>query len=360
MVASLWANQSFEIHKNASMKPIQAAYTASQLADRVGASLIGDGSLTITGICPLSSPQPGTLAFARIKSQKRSYETLQALPEMAVLIEPSALPDKTQLSALRCALLVITDPQRALLTCLQLFFEQESHDQKIHPTAIVHATAQIGKRVTIGAYCVIGADARICDDAILHEHVSMYRDAHLGERSELHSGVVIREGCRVGSDCIIHNHAVIGADGFGYLADSSKGIAKVPQVGITVIGNHVEIGVGSAIDRAAIGVTSIGDHSKIDNHVQVGHNVSIGSHCIICAQVGIAGSVRIDNGVVLGGASGVADHVHICSGARVGGFAGVTSSIEEPGDYAGMPIAKASDYRRQHASLKRLARRGNS
>jgi UDP-3-O-[3-hydroxymyristoyl] glucosamine N-acyltransferase len=342
------------------MKSIQAAHSAGQIAELVGASLIGDGGLTITGICPLEAPQQGSLAFARIKSQQKGQEILQALPEMAVLVESSAVPSEPSLSALRCTLLVVSDPQRALLSCFSLFYQQESHTREVHPTAVVHPTATLGERVSIGAYCVIGEHARIGNDAVLHEHVSMYRDTIVGDRSVLHSGVVIREGCKVGSDCIIHNHAVIGADGFGYLADPSKGIVKVPQVGIAVIGNNVEIGVGSAIDRAALGSTTVGDHTKIDNHVQVGHNVSIGSHCIICAQVGIAGSVRIDNGVILGGASGVADHVHICSGVRVGGFAGVTSSIEEPGDYAGMPITKAGQYRRQQAALKRLARRAGS
>jgi UDP-3-O-[3-hydroxymyristoyl] glucosamine N-acyltransferase len=321
---------------------------------------MGDAALQVTGISALTSPQAGGLTFARGKSHKKIIEILTTLPKMAVLLEPSVVPPESAVAALQCTLLVVSNPQQALLACFPLFYEEESHPREVHPTAIIHPTAQLGKRVSIGAYCVIGEHASVGDDAILHEHVSLYRNAGIGERSVLHSGVVIREECKVGSDCIIHNHAVIGADGFGYLSEPTKGIAKVPQVGITVIGNHVEIGVGSAIDRAAIGMTSIGDHTKIDNHVQVGHNVSIGSHCIICAQVGIAGSVRIDSGVVLGGASGVADHLHICSGVRVGGFAGVTSSLEEPGDYAGMPISKAGQYRRQQAVIRRLSRRENS
>jgi UDP-3-O-[3-hydroxymyristoyl] glucosamine N-acyltransferase len=342
------------------MKPIQAAYTAGNIAERIGASVVGDSTLQITGICALTSPQEGGLAFARVKSQKKAQEILSSLPRIALLIEPSAVPPQSSLAALRCTLLVVKDPQRALLACFPLFYEPETYSREIHPTAVVHPTAQLGSRVSIGAYCVIGAHARVGDEAILHEHVSLYRDTTVGERSVLHSGVVIREGCKVGSDCIIHNHAVIGADGFGYLADPTKGITKVPQVGITVIGNHVEIGVGSAIDRGAIGFTSIGDHTKIDNHVQIAHNVTIGTHCIICAQVGIAGSVQIGSGVIIGGGSGVADHVRICSGVRVGGHAGVTTNIDEPGDYAGMPIAKAGDYRRQQAAIRRLGRRENS
>lgn len=342
------------------MKPIQAAYSAGDIAGRVGASLLGDATLQITSIAPSSSPVAGALAFIRAKTQRAAEQILAGLPKMAVMIEPSAVPAESIRSTLQCTLLIVANPQRALLGCIPLFFAQESVSVEVHPTAIIHKSAQIGQRVSIGAYCVIGAGAVVGDDAVLHEHVSLYRDSFVGARTELHSGVIIREDCRVGSDCIIHNHAVIGADGFGYLADPTKGIEKVPQVGVAIVGNHVEIGVGTAIDRAAIGVTSIGDHTKLDNHVQVGHNVKIGSHCIICAQVGIAGSVQIADGVVLGGGTGVADHVSICSGVRVGGHSGVTSSIEEPGDYAGMPIVKASLFRRQQAALKRLAQRGGS
>jgi UDP-3-O-[3-hydroxymyristoyl] glucosamine N-acyltransferase len=342
------------------MKPIQAAFTAGDIAGRVGASLLGDATLRITSIAPSSAPTAGALAFIRAKTQKAALQILNELPAMAVLIEPSAVPAEPIRSTLQCTLLVVANPQRALLGCIPLFFEQEVVTAEIHPTAVIHTSARIGQGVTIGAYSVLGAGVVVGDGAVLHEHVSLYRDSLVGDRTELHSGVIIREGCRVGSDCIIHNHVVIGADGFGYLADPTKGIEKVPQVGIAIVGNHVEIGVGTAIDRAAIGVTSIGDHTKLDNHVQVGHNVQIGSHCMICAQVGIAGSVQIGDGVILGGGTGVADHVTICSGVRVGGHSGVTSSIEEPGDYAGMPIVKASQFRRQQAALKRLAQRASS
>jgi UDP-3-O-[3-hydroxymyristoyl] glucosamine N-acyltransferase len=147
---------------------------------------------------------------------------------------------------------------------------------------------------------------------------------------------------------------VIGADGFGYLTDPRTGITKVPQVGVVKIGDHVEIGASASIDRGTVGATIIGSHVKIDNQVQIGHNVRVDSHCIICAQAGIAGSCHIQRGVVLGGGAGVADHVTIVPGVRVGGHAGVISSIDEPGDYMGFPAMKAPLYRRQQAFIRRL------
>jgi UDP-3-O-[3-hydroxymyristoyl] glucosamine N-acyltransferase len=339
------------------MKAVNVSLSVEKIAQSIGASVRGDSALMITGVTPLSSPHQGLIAFIRTKSANQALTTLQSLPAMAVLVQPENVPAQESLDKLACTLLVVPDSHRAFLACLPLFYCEEQVIREIHPTAVVDTSAQIGKNVAIGAYCVVGANAAIGDGSVLHSHVTLYRDAQVGSHCELHSGVVVREGCRIGSHCIVHNHAVIGADGFGYLSDPQRGITKVPQVGIAVVGNHVEIGVGTAIDRAAVGSTTIGDYTKIDNHVQIGHNVIIGSHCVICAQVGIAGSASLGNGVVLGGASGVADHVTITSGVRAGGNSGITTDLNEPGDYMGFPAIKAGQYRRLQVTLRRLSQR---
>jgi UDP-3-O-[3-hydroxymyristoyl] glucosamine N-acyltransferase len=339
------------------MKALEVSYPLQKIADAIHADLRGDAALVITGVTPAVAPKAGHLAFLRTKSSALALRTLESLPAMAVLIQAENAPSSETLQSLACSLLVVPDPQRTFLECLPMFFEEESVTREIHPSAVVHPSALLGKEIAIGPYCVVGAGASIGDGAVLHGGVTLYRDASVGAHSELHTGVVIREGCKVGSHCIIHNYAVIGADGFGYLSDPKRGISRVPQVGITVVGNHVEIGVGSAIDRAAVGCTTIGDHTKIDNHVQIGHNVTIGSHCVICAQVGIAGSATLGNGVVMGGAAGVADHVMITSGVRVGGNSGVVNNLDEPGDYMGFPAVKAGQYRRTQVILRRLSQK---
>jgi UDP-3-O-[3-hydroxymyristoyl] glucosamine N-acyltransferase LpxD len=196
---------------------------------------------------------------------------------------------------------------------------------------------------------VIGEDVRIEEGAVLRDRVTLYPHSSVGARTVLHSGVVIREQCRIGADCILHNNTVIGADGFGYVPDRKVGLRKVPQIGNVEIGDRVEIGSNTCIDRGAFGSTLVGAGTKIDNLVQIGHNVVIGSNCIICGQVGIAGSAVIGDRVVLGGSVGVADHVTIVPDVRIGARGAVHTSIEKPGDYAGFPIMPARAWRRMMA-----------
>jgi UDP-3-O-[3-hydroxymyristoyl] glucosamine N-acyltransferase len=323
---------------------------------RLQASLYGNSDLAITGLCPVLSPTVGHLTFIKGKSPTAAWRSLIKLPEVAVLVEPAVVPDPEILRSLRCVVLVVANPHSAFVDAVEFFYEPEAASIGVDPTARIDPTATLGAGVSIGAFCVVGPHAQIASGAVLDNSVTIGRDVSIGSRTHLHSGVVIREGCSIGNDCVIHNNAVIGADGFGYIPDATIGIRKVPQVGIVVIGDHVEIGASTSIDRATVGTTSIGSHTKIDNQVQIGHNVRIGRQCLICAQVGIAGSAVIGDGVILGGGTGVADHVQVGSRIRVGGHAGVTSDILEPGDYLGMPATKAGTYRRQQASLKKLTR----
>ena len=170
----------------------------------------------------------------------------------------------------------------------------------------------------------------------------------------VHSGACIREGCEIGDYGIIQNGAVVGSEGFGYVPDLELGLRHVPQTGNVKLEARVDIGANTCIDRGTAGDTHIHLGSKLDNLVQVGHNVSIGSHSILCGQVGIAGSVNIGEQVVLGGNSGVADHVDIVSGVRVAAKSGVIADIDEKGDYIGFPAQKASTWRRQLVNLKNL------
>jgi UDP-3-O-[3-hydroxymyristoyl] glucosamine N-acyltransferase len=178
----------------------------------------------------------------------------------------------------------------------------------------------------------------------------------MGAGVTLHSGVSLREGTVLGSHVTVHNNTVIGGDGFGYVPDPSVGLRKVPHVGNVIIEDQVEIGANTSIDRGALGSTKIGFGTKIDNQVQIGHNVTIGKFCIICGQTGIAGSVTIGDRCVFGGGSGAADHVSICSGVRLGGRTGATGNINEPGDYLGFPALAASQWKRAQAALRRLAK----
>lgn len=337
------------------MKPRGNSISARDIAQKIHAVIYGDSALVINGLSPLETPSPHTITFIRSRSKLAVEKSLQKLPRMAVLVESAFMTG--ELGSLSCTILAVKNPHRSFLDLIPLFYEEEEPTRSIHPSAVIDPTCVIGSRVSIGANSVVGAGVSIGDDSVIDAHVNIYPGARIGERTRLYSGVVVRERCRIGHDTVIHNNSVIGSDGFGYISEPDIGLKKVPQVGIVEVGDHVEVGANTTIDRGAVGTTSIGSHTKIDNLVQIGHNVVLGSHCIVCAQVGIAGSCKIGNGVVFGGGSGVADHVTITSGVRLAGRAGVYSDLLEPGDYMGLPAVKAGIHRRQHALLSRLLKK---
>lgn len=337
------------------MKPRSNKISAGDVAAKVNGALRGDATLPLSCLCPLEAPIEGGITFVRAQSPTSLRKKLASLPAMVALID-SKMSD-VDMASLRCAVVAVADPQRAFMSLIPEFYSPYSSQSGIHTSAVVHPSASLGSGVSVGPGCVIGESCSIGDNVTLEANVVLYQDVSIGAHTIMRSGCAIREGCSIGSHCILHNNVVIGADGFGYLADPKTGITKVPQVGVVKIGDHVEIGACTSIDRGTVGATLIGSHVKIDNQVQIGHNVRVDSYCIICAQVGIAGSCHIQQGVVLGGGAGVADHVTIVPGTRVGGHAGVISSIDEPGDYMGFPAIKANQYRRQQAVVRKLTNR---
>jgi UDP-3-O-[3-hydroxymyristoyl] glucosamine N-acyltransferase len=332
------------------------AYPLSHLAAQINGATVGDPELTITGLCSLDDAKPNHLCFIRANSEESFMRALANLPAQSAAIVTTALAPKEPLKN-GASLILVQEPYPSFLDLVPLFFVHSRPEPGIHPSAVVHDTAHVGRGASIGAHCVIGARVVIGQDALLFPSVTVYDDVVIGDSVILYSGTSIRDGSRIGDRVIIHDHAVIGADGFGYIPDPKRGLRKVPQIGFVSIGNDVEIGAQTCVDRGAFGATIIGNGSKIDNLVQIGHNVIIGSHCIICGQAAIGGSTKIHDGVVVGGAASLADHLEIARGVRLGGRAGVTNSILEPGDYMGFPAIKAGEWRRQQAQIRRSVRR---
>jgi UDP-3-O-[3-hydroxymyristoyl] glucosamine N-acyltransferase len=332
--------------------------TASALAEKVSGSILGEPSLSITTVAALERPSANALTFVRTTSQSHLTEAVRACTAQAILI-PRQLAS-AEMVPNGSALILVDDPYKAFLDLLPIFHPPQEHPRTIHPSAAIDPSAQVGANVAIGAHCSIEAGAIVGDNSILHAGVRLYRGVQLGKGVTLHSGVSVREECVIGDNSTIHNNSVIGADGFGYVPDPHVGLRKVPQVGNVIIGRNVEVGAGTCIDRGAFGSTIIGDNTKIDNLVQIGHNAVIGKFCIVCGQVGIAGSATIGDNVIMAGGSGAADHVSICSNARIGGRAGVTRDVTTPGDYLGFPAETATTWRRMQVALRRLATGGKS
>lgn len=318
--------------------------TLAKIAEMTGGTLNGDPQYKITGI---SAPDIGVRNTISPLWEKKFLTTLS--PETVLLTKKNWIPEGRQG--------VEVDEPRAALTLLLIFFEENNTDLRrspsIHPTAVISAKASIGKNVFIGAGCII-EDAVIGDGSILEAKVFVGSGSVVGEYCRIESGVVIYNNVTIGKDCILHANAVVGCDGFGYIPDSKAGLLRIPQIGTVKIGDNVEVGVCSSIDRATFGETVVGHGTKIDSHVKIGHNCRIGEFCVIVSQSGVAGSSVVGNWVTLGAQTGVANHATIGERVVVAGRGGVVSDIEQGKTVSGFPARDHRKELRVRAALLRL------
>ncbi len=333
------------------IKTREISIAVSELAKLIEGRGVGDGTKVITGLCALETPHQNHLSFLREANPERLARELRK--EYGALIISNALT----IDALQVPFPVIQvkDPQAAWLKVLRHFFHLSRPAAEISPRAEISPSAKIGKNVFIGAFSVIGAGVTVEDDVVIYPQVTVYHGATIGARSILHSTAVVREGCKIGADSVVQNGAIIGADGFGY-HPGAEGLEAVPQLGVVITEKRVDLGANACIDRGALGSTHINYGTKIDNLVQVGHNVIIGKHTILCGQVGVSGSCVIGDQVVLAGGVGVGDHISIVSGSRIAGGSGVIQDINEKGDYAGYPAQKVHAWRKSAYILNKLPR----
>ncbi len=336
-------------------KVLEQGIALALVAEKARGIIYQNTNKDVRGICPFEQPAEHELTFTRETNARRLKRALESTSVnlAAVLVpnslDPSALPS-------RFNYILCEDPLSSLLNLVPLFFEAEQSPPGVSPKADIHPTCRLGAHISVGAFTSIAANVQIGDHAIIHPHVTLYPNVIVGEGCIIHAGAVLREGSILGAGCVVQPGAVIGADGFGYIPDPKLGLKAVPQIGYVTIDDQVDIGANACVDRATFGVTRIGRGSKLDNLVQVGHNVQIGRFTIVCGQTGIAGSCQIGNNVVLGGGVGVGDHIKIADNIRVGGKSGVTGDLITAGDYGGFPALEAKKWRRQVAALARLAR----
>ena len=291
------------------------------IAAVVGGVVSGDAGQMISGISSLTEAKAGDISFL---ANPKYAPYLADTKASAVLVSSEhQLPGRTS----PLAQIVVASPDHAFARVVEHFGPKAVPPPAgIHPTAIIGDAVKLGANLAIGAYVVIGDGASVGDGSVIYPHVVVGAEAVIGEHCLVYPMVTIRERCRLGNRVILHSGAVVGADGFGYAA--VEGVHhKIPQVGIVVIEDDVEIGANSTIDRARFGRTRIGKGTKIDNLVQIAHNVEIGNHCIIVAQVGIAGSTKLGNSVTLAGQCGISGHLTIGDQATVTGQSGVSKSV---------------------------------
>lgn len=312
-------------------------YTTEQLNQAVSGTLDGSPSITITGVEQISEAGANQLTFIGEKKYTKLWDQSRAsaaIVKHGLKVEPGR----------GRALIRVPDADLAMAEVLKLFeLAPPKSGPGIHSTAVVDATAEIGEGAVIGAGCYIGPDVVIGANSRLYPNVTVLDASKIGAETTIWSGTVIRERCRIGNNCIIHPNVTIGADGFGYRpSPDGQGLVKISQIGTVEIGDGVEIGAGSCVDRGKFGATSIGDGTKIDNLIQIAHNCKLGRCCIMAGQSGLAGSVTLGDGVIMGGGARVKDHVTVGEGAQLGGNAGAVSDVEPGKRLLGLP---AVDYR---------------
>jgi len=298
-----------------------------EIARLVGGQVVGDAELRISGLNGIREAGQGELSFVRGGRYLEYVRTTQA-SALLMTHAPEACP---------VSVVEVPQPDIAFAQLLPHFVRHElRHPEGIHPQAVIGERVQLGKGVAVDAFVRIADDAVIGDKSVLYSGVYIGRGVNIGPGCVVYPNVTIREGTVLGARCIVHAGASIGSDGFGF-APVGGSWMKIPQVGVVHIGDDVEIGANSCVDRATFGVTRIGDGVKIDNLVQIGHNCIIGEHTVIAGMAGIAGSTTIGAGVRVGPAAGINGHIEIGPGATVAARAGVTKSLEAGKIFSGFP-----------------------
>lgn len=323
----------------------ETSFSLGELAGRLGATLKGDPEIRIRGLRPLENAGPDDLSFLT----HARYAPLLSQCRAGALIVSRSFED------VGFPLLITEHPYLAMARAAQLFAPRPPVSPGIHPTASVAESAVIDPTASIGPLSRIGSGSRVGKDTLLTGSVWVGNGVEIGDHCLIHPNVTILDHCIIGHRVILHSGTVIGSDGFGFAQDEEGRHVKIPQAGIVQIDDDVEIGANCAIDRATFGRTWIQRGVKIDNLVQIAHNVVVGEHAILVAQVGISGSSRIGRHVILAGQVGVAGHIEIGDRARVGAKSGVPHSIKAGEDMLGIPAVPAKQFLQNFANVQRLS-----
>jgi UDP-3-O-[3-hydroxymyristoyl] glucosamine N-acyltransferase len=326
-------------------------YSIQKINDKLNGVLIGNTSTLITGPEQLEYANQEQITFIGNRKYLKLWETSKACAAIInndIELEPGE----------NRALIKVNNADIAMAALLELFIpETPIFEEDIHPTAVIHSTVTIGNGCKIGAGCYVGKNVKLADGVTLYPNTTILDYTTIGNHSTIWSGTVIRERCVIGSYCIIHPNVTIGADGFGFRpSPDGKGLLKIPHIGNVIIGNGVEIGSSTCIDRGKFSATVVGDGCKIDNLVQIGHNSKMGRCCIMAGSSGLAGSVTLGDGVIIGGGACISDHVTLGNGVQVGGCSGVINNAEDGRKLMGYPAVDAREQMKQWVVLRKLAR----
>jgi UDP-3-O-[3-hydroxymyristoyl] glucosamine N-acyltransferase len=322
------------------------AVSVGEIVDLVAGQFAGDRNRSISGVAPLAQAKSGQLSFL----SNRKYAADLAATKAAAVLVPTNLEGNDD------RWIRVADPYFAFARIMTRWFSNRPMPKGISPKAVVSSSAKLGQNVVLGHFAIIGDEVVIGNNVTIFQGVSIEAGSIIGDDCIIYPNVTIYDGTRIGRRCIIHSGVVIGSDGYGFALHEGKH-HKIPQIGIVRIEDDVEIGAGSTIDRAALGETVIGEGTKIDNLVQIGHNVKVGKHCLLVSQVGIAGSTELGDYVAVAGQSGFSGHLKIGNRVQVAAKSAVLDDVPDDTKVMGSPAVPFTEFARRHAALKKLARR---
>ena len=324
-------------------------FTAEQIASYVGGTIEGDANVTINNFAKIEEGVPGAISFlANAKYENYLYQTQSSI----VLVNRDFTPSQP----VSATLIRVDNAYESVARLLQLYESMQQKRVGIHSLAFIDPSAKVGKHCYIGPFVAIGENVEIGDGVVLHPHVTIGRNAKVGSNTEIYSNAVVYHDCIVGNRCILHAGCVIGADGFGF-APTANGYEKIPQIGIVKIEDDVEIGANTCVDRSTMGATVIHRGVKLDNLVQIAHNVEVGQHTVMSSQTGVAGSAKVGEWCMFGGQVGIAGHIHIGDRTSVGAQSGVSGgNLARRGGaiMMGYPAIEHKTWAHQAAAIKQL------
>ncbi|WP_300812722.1 UDP-3-O-(3-hydroxymyristoyl)glucosamine N-acyltransferase [uncultured Bacteroides sp.] len=321
-------------------------FSAKQIAAYIQGEIVGDENATVHTFAKIEEGIPGAISFlSNPKYTPYIYESKASI----ILVNKDFEPEHE----VKATLIKVDNAYESLAKLLTLYEQSKPKHTGISPQAYVAETARIGKDVYIAPFACIEDHAVIGDNTVIHPHVTVGSGAKVGDNCILYANVTVYHDCRVGNSCILHAGCVIGADGFGF-APTPEGYEKIPQIGITILEDNVEIGANTCVDRATMGATVVHSGVKLDNLVQIAHNDEIGSHTVMAAQVGIAGSTKVGEWCMFGGQVGIAGHIHIGNKVNLGAQSGVPGSLKEGSQLIGTPPMEQKPYFKSQAVFRKL------
>ena len=313
-------------------------FKLNSIASSVDGEVSGNPNLEIVGVSEIQNGLSGTISFLGNQAYRKYMDSTKA--SAVIVSHAKFLSGKDGI--------IVKNPQLAIAKVLSMFFPEENKSRGIHPNAFVSSSAKIGKNITIEAGVIIEPGVTISEGTFIGANTYIGKESKIGSKCKIYQNVVVYHDVQIGSNSTIHASTVIGCDGYGFVKDED-GYFKIPQKGNVLIGDNVEIGANSVIDRATIGETIIGNMTKLDNLVHIGHNVQIGNNCLITAQVGIAGSAKIKDNCSFGGQAGVVPHVEIGPESIIASKSGVTKSLSGGEMYGGFPARPIKEQNKRDA-----------